>query len=89
MWYSISQYCVLKMRLRYNLAPMTLDSIKQELRQERDRLNAAIRALEGLAGVSTQSTNGRRKRRTLSAAARRRIGAAQRARWAKWKARKG
>jgi hypothetical protein len=47
-------------------------------------LDKAIEALSGLAGISN---NGGGKRR-LSAAARARIAAAQRARWAKFKAKK-
>ena len=64
-----------------------LEAIVQQLKQQRDRLDAAIRALtslDGAAGKSRQS--GSPKRRTLSAAARRKIAAAQRARWAKIKA---
>src|SRR5262245_24243031 len=57
----------------------------KELEQERDRLNKAITALTPLAGRSNTSsaraTGG--QRRTLSAAARRRISLAQKARWAK------
>jgi hypothetical protein len=66
-----------------------IESIVQQLRQERDRLDAAIRALTsvgGGTGQSTASTGATPKRRTLSAAARRKIAAAQRARWAKVKA---
>jgi len=57
--------------------------IVQQLQKERARIDAALRALTG-----TSSTRGtaRTGRRTLSPAARKRIAAAQRARWAKWKA---
>jgi hypothetical protein len=55
-----------------------------QLRAERAKLDKAIEALSGLAGISN---NGGGKRR-LSAAARARIAAAQRARWAKFKAKK-
>jgi hypothetical protein len=71
-----------------------LDGIVRELKTQRDRaqreveqLNAALTALGNLG-----SGNGRSKRvlvgirKTMSAAARRKIAAAQRARWAKWKA---
>jgi hypothetical protein len=67
-----------------------MDIITQ-LKEERDRLDAAIRALSGgktrgrPPGGGTPSTNGRRKRRKLSAAARAKIAAAARARWAKAK----
>ena len=56
-------------------------SIVQELRQERGRLDEAIRALEGVSNSAGGGT--RRTGRRISAAGRRRIAAAQRARWAK------
>lgn len=59
-----------------------LIGIIKQLEQERDRIDQAIRALRGVG-----SPNGAgRPKRFLSAAARRRIAAAQRARWAKVKA---
>jgi len=61
--------------------------ILAQLKAERDKvaqqvsaLDTAIRALNGM-----NSTGARRGRRTMSAAARARISAAQRARWAKVK----
>ena len=75
-----------------------LNQVVQRLKQERDQaqrritqLDEALKALTGLGGVRgsirtrgpAQSSG---KRRTMSAAARKRIAAAQRARWAKWKA---
>ena len=70
-----------------------LGGIVRELKTQRDRaqreverLNAALTALANLG-----SGNGRskrvlaRKRKPMSAAARKKIAAAQRARWAKWK----
>lgn len=65
----------------------------QWLRKERDQaqrsveqLDAALKALTGLGGSRTQGViRSSGKRRTMSAAARKRIAAAQRARWAKWK----
>jgi len=62
---------------------------RERARREVERLDEALKVLRGLGGP-----NGRfrgvqtvaRKRRTMSAAARKRIAAAQRARWAKWKA---
>jgi hypothetical protein len=64
-----------------------LEGIVQQLKQQRDRLDAAIRALTSLDGAAgTSRQGGSPKRRTLSAAARRKIAAAQRARWAKIKA---
>jgi len=65
-----------------------LAGVVQQLKQERaraqkevERLDAAIKALDGVAS----SGRGAGARRRLSAAARKRIAAAQRARWAKWK----
>src|SRR2546425_2275527 len=57
-----------------------LDAIVRELQQERDRLDAAINALTSLSGNTLRAS---RTGHTMSAAARRRIAAAQRARWAK------
>jgi hypothetical protein len=56
------------------------DAVLAELRQERDRLNAAIAAIEG---VTTDGS--RRPSKRISAAGRRRIAAAQKARWARLK----
>ena len=56
-------------------------SIVKELRQERSRLDEAIKALAGLA-TSNNAGRGTR-RRNISAAGRRRISLAQKARWAK------
>ena len=72
-------------------------TILDELKKERDRIDAAIGALEGARGG--RSANGRRrgrparplaaapvgKRRKLSAAAKKRISEAAKARWAKAK----
>src|SRR6516165_7489228 len=72
---------------------MKLEDILNQLKSERSRLNQAISALEGLVSgpIRRQSrppksglTNGPRKR-TMSAAARRRIAAAMKARWAERK----
>lgn len=76
-----------------------LAKVVQQLRQERnqaqrkiEQMDAALRALTSLSGTggATKFTRGRasRKRKPMSAAARKRIAAAQRARWAKWKAAK-
>jgi hypothetical protein len=54
-----------------------LDAILRELQQERDRLDAAI---EALASISANTLQTSRTGHTMSAAARRRIAAAQRAR---------
>jgi len=73
-----------------------LATVVQQLKQERDQaqrrieqLDEALKALgslDGLRGkVGRLQTSGKTPR-TMSAAARKRIAAAQRARWAKWKA---
>src|SRR5207249_5837158 len=64
---------------------MPIEQIVQQLRAERDRLDAAIKALTGVAGATLARSSGGRKK-TMSAAARRRISIAQKARWAKMKA---
>ena len=73
-----------------------LAKVVAQLRQQRDQaqkqveqLNEALAALSSLDGSGARSRISRRsgiKRRTMSAEARKRIAAAQRARWAKWKA---
>lgn len=74
---------------------MDIQEIVAGLRQEMSRIEQAIAALVGMgepaprrgrppkAGQAVQATGG--KRRTMSAAARAKIAAAQRARWAKQK----
>jgi hypothetical protein len=69
----------------------TVSTIVQQLKKERDRverqltgLNAALSAFVGVYG----GTKPTRKRRKLSAKARAKIAAAQRARWAKVRAKK-
>jgi hypothetical protein len=80
---------------------MNLNEIVQQLRAERDKLDAAIRALEGVGGGNTPKRRGRplgsinkqstatatsvgapKKRRGMSAAARKRIADAMKKRWA-------
>ena len=72
-----------------------LRGIVRELKTQRDRaqreveqLNAALMALGSLGNMNGRSRQVRaaKKRRPMSAAARKRIAAAQRARWARWKA---
>src|SRR4051812_4311665 len=78
-----------------------LGNVVGQLRQERDQaqkrveqLDAALEALSGVGSLyATTKTKARAqvsgaKRRTVSAVARKRMAAAQRARWAKWKAQK-
>lgn len=69
-----------------------LTSALQQLREERkqaqvqvEKLAEAISVIEGLAGRSTRTTTSPRSGRSLSAAARKRISEAQRARWAQRK----
>ena len=62
-----------------------LGAVLAQLKKERDKLDRAIAALSGLGG---KSGGGRTGRRRLSVAARKRIADAQRARWAKFKAKK-
>src|SRR6266566_8686444 len=64
---------------------MPIEQIVQQLRAERDRLDAAIKALTGVSGAAPARPSGGRNK-TMSAAARRRISIAQKARWAKVKA---
>jgi len=68
-----------------------LTNALEQLREERNRaqkevtqLDKAIAAIQGLVGGQYSNANGRGKR-TISAAGRRRIAEAQRARWAKMK----
>jgi hypothetical protein len=61
-----------------------LGAVLAQLKAERTKLDRAIEALSGLTGKS----GGGGGRRKLSAAARARIAAAQRARWAKFRAKK-
>ena len=62
-------------------------AVLKELRQERGRLDDAIVVLRKLAGTRhTSQRTVKRPRKPMSVAARRKIAAAQRARWARWKA---
>jgi hypothetical protein len=66
-----------------------LEAKRDVVQRELNRLNTAIGALRGgnaMGGSTTTAGASPRLRRTLSAAARKRIAAAQRARWAAWKA---
>ena len=72
---------------------LTMNGLLKQLKQERDRvqkqlsgLNAAISAFTG---AYTGTTKPARVRRKMSAKARAKIAAAQRARWAKFRAKKG
>ena len=66
----------------------TIGLLKREREQAArnlDQLDAALKVLSGL-GPVRRAKRAPTNRRTMSAAARKRIAAAQRARWAKWKA---
>lgn len=73
-----------------------LAKVVAQLRQQRDeaqkqveQLEQALAALGSIDGLQMPARSSRKvggKGRTMSAAARKRIAAAQRARWAKWKA---
>ncbi len=76
-----------------------LAHVVQQLRKERnqalhsiEQLDEALKALSGVGALrGTTTRHGRAqasgsRRRTMSAAARKRIATARRARWAKWKA---
>ncbi len=65
----------------------------KDLQQERSRMATQMKRLDQVIAVLRKlgGSNGlgAPKRRTMSAAARRKIAVAQRARWAKWKAKQG
>jgi hypothetical protein len=66
-----------------------LGALLEQLKKERTQLDRAIAALGPVVAINSEapSGNGRRKRK-LSVAARKKIAAAQRARWAKVRAKK-
>jgi hypothetical protein len=67
---------------------MDTAAIIAELEAERDRLDQAIAALRGKGDITrtvTGKPDGRKRKRTLSAAARKRIGEAMKKRWAERK----
>ena len=61
-----------------------LAGVLKQLEEERSRIDQAIRAIGGLVGRNGGGArNSKRPKRTLSAAARKKISLAQKARWAK------
>ena len=64
-----------------------LQKERRRVHGEMERLNAALAALGSRGSLEGKSKPSRapKTRRPMSAAARKRIAAAQRARWAKWK----
>lgn len=73
-----------------NLARVITDlqSENRRLEGELKRVQGALTVLRGLSGSNGRKGTTVKIRRKLSAAARKRIADAQRARWAKWKAKK-
>lgn len=69
---------------------MDLNGIVEQLQEERSRLDAAIQALKGLGSHKQpkSETVSAKPKRKVSKAARRKMAAAQKARWAKVKAAK-
>ena len=65
---------------------MSLESIKQQIREEVAKLNHVLRLLGSTGAKQTKAAKA--PRRKLSVAGRKRIAAAQRARWAKIRAAK-
>jgi hypothetical protein len=63
-------------------------SLVAEQRSLQSKLNQVDAAITALRGMSQNGRNAVRPKRVLSVAARRRIAAAQRARWAKYKQQK-
>jgi hypothetical protein len=61
--------------------------VVQQLRRERERAQKEVQRIDAaLAALGSLSSNGSSRQHTMSAAARRRISLAQKARWAKQKA---
>jgi hypothetical protein len=65
-----------------------LSGVVQQLKKERERAQKEVQRIDSaLAALGSLSSNGSSRQHTMSAAARRRISLAQKARWAKQKAR--
>jgi|HubBroStandDraft_6_1064221.scaffolds.fasta_scaffold439519_2 hypothetical protein len=62
-----------------------LQNQKTAIESQLQRVNAAVAALKGIGKTATGRMS---SRRVMSASARRRIAAAQKTRWAKWRAMK-
>ena len=71
---------------KMNLVVQQLHAQRRRAEQELEKLNLAIRALTSIEGTVGLSKLSIRRKPRFSAAARARIAAAQRARWAKIKA---
>jgi hypothetical protein len=67
---------------------VNLSAVVQDLKKERERAHKEVQRIDAaLAALGSLSPNGSARRRAMSAAARRKISAAQKLRWAKQKAR--
>jgi hypothetical protein len=66
--------------------PMNIQAIVSQLKQERDRIDSAIQALEGGGNSGRPSGSSVSPKRQLSATALKSIRAAQKKRWATWRA---
>ena len=65
-----------------------LSGVVQQLKKERERAQNEVQRIDtALAALGSLRSNGSSRQHTMSAAARRRISLAQKARWAKQKAR--
>jgi hypothetical protein len=58
---------------------------RNAIEQQLSKVTAAVEALRGMSGKGTGTMASSRSPRVMSASARRRIAAAQKARWAKWR----
>jgi len=73
----------------YNMPMSTFSAVLAQLEQERAQLTSQLTALSSALAILNGSTSyGATRRKTMSPAARARIAAAQRARWAKVKNKK-
>lgn len=72
----------------FNQVIASLEGKRKQLQDEMSKLDAALAALRGVYGNARKGSSGAAPKRVMSVAARRRIAAAQRARWARYKAQK-
>jgi hypothetical protein len=75
--------------LNLTRAVRQLEKERAQAQRRLEQLDTALKAFGGVGGLNQGSVRARTtsgKQRPMSAAARKRIAAAQRARWAKWKA---
>lgn len=86
-WASVRE--AIPSRVCYSVRSMDAEQIVESLKQERSRIDAAINVLNGSTSRGGSVSSGApRGPRRMSAAARARISAAQKKRWAKVKAKK-